>query len=50
MAWLTWQEVKIKSANKNIIYYGRSEDWIPKCEAYISANLILDSDISYFDS
>ena len=47
MAWLTWQEVKIKSANKNIIYYGRSEDWIPKCEAYISANLILDSDISY---
>ena len=43
MAWLTWIELQKISSNRNIVFFGRSEDWVPKCLPYVKPKYIVDS-------
>ena len=43
MAWLNWIELQNIASNREIIFYGRSEDWVPKCLPYVKPEYIVDS-------
>ncbi len=48
MAWLNWIELQNIASNREIIFYGRSEDWVPKCLPYVKPEYIVDSNEIFF--
>ncbi len=43
MAWLNWVELQKISSNREVVFFGRSEDWVPKCLPYVKPKYIVDS-------
>jgi hypothetical protein len=41
--WKTWDEIKEISANREVVFYGRSEDWIPRSLPFVKPSYIVDS-------
>ena len=41
--WRTWAEIRQIALNRKIIFYGRSEDWIPRSIPHVKAAFIVDS-------
>jgi len=48
--WKNWKELKQVGKDREIIFYGRSEDWVPKSLPYITPYAIVDSNPEYFDT
>ena len=45
--WQDWRFVVRQKSEKTIIFYGRSEDWVPKSLPYINPEYIIDSNSDY---
>lgn len=48
--WKTWKEIRNLTKNRDIVFYGRSEDWIPRSVPHISAKFIVDSNKTLHES
>lgn len=48
MTWANWKEIRLKSKNKKVFFYGRSEDWIPKSYKQIKPDYIVDINFQKF--
>lgn len=40
--WLTWTEIKERTKERDLVFYGRSEEWIPKSLKKVSPKFIVD--------
>jgi hypothetical protein len=48
MAWMKWRDVSAVTQDREVVFWGRSEDWIPKCTPHVNAAYIIDSDESFY--
>jgi len=46
--WMNWKELKQAAKEKEVIFYGRSEDWVSQSLSYITPFAIVDSNLEYF--
>ena len=45
--WLKWHEIASRCDEREIVFYGRSEDWIPKALKNVSPKTIVDNNELY---
>jgi len=45
--WKSWYEIQAASIGREIVFFGRSEDWVPKALKKITPSVILDNDCQY---
>jgi len=45
--WKSWGEISSVSVNRDIVFYGRSEDWIPKSLQKVKPSIIVDNNNKY---
>jgi len=48
MAWMSWRDVSSVTQDREVVFWGRSEDWIPKCTPHVNASYIIDIDESFY--
>ena len=45
--WKEWHEIKPQQKDRAIVFFGRSEDWIPKALNKIAPICIVDNNLKY---
>ena len=45
--WKQWHEIKNSAAGREVVFYGRSEDWIPKALKKVAPACIVDNNRKY---